>query len=224
MIALKAIRHLPRFAPFIAIAVCLNLSMAAWAGSLLPGSPVGSDPFVIVFDQNCLARVNQNGMGFKPVTCSILPDPMNGNVKVPTFTLPERVIAGDLLVVDSNGSVGDLVRFPDLGDGTGTANVMLYYSDNADGKDSQSDVGIPLKKQPIIGTVLEDGPEGKNRFIFTAGTLPFANIYRGVSDGSIPEPPSVVLLLTSSLALALLGGARRLVRTRAVSPTAVVSR
>ena len=49
----------------IALALLLVSSVPLWAGSL-PGSQVGSDPFILYFDEFGNGLINQNGTGWVP--------------------------------------------------------------------------------------------------------------------------------------------------------------
>jgi hypothetical protein len=124
---------------------------------------------------------------------------------VPTFSLGQRVVAGDVLFVEPGTThplLSDILRFPENLDlGHGWANTIQLLSDNADDVENRNDVGFPEFQSNHI-VVPEDASEIT---LYTAGTLdnPQTNSsYIVYSDaGVVPEPGSLSLLATGGLPL-----------------------
>ncbi|HEV3167535.1 MAG TPA: PEP-CTERM sorting domain-containing protein, partial [Isosphaeraceae bacterium] len=132
-------------------------------------------------------------------------DPGPGGLPgVLTYTLPFPGVQGDVVLLDA-GVTLDVIRF----NGNGTA---LFYSDNTDGFDSKADTPSPPGQlYANVVRIPEVGPEGNNGATYTPlpgqpGFDPTAAVtYNFVSDGSLPEPSSLVLL-SSGFGLLGLGG------------------
>jgi hypothetical protein len=184
-------------------------SGAARAGSSLPGSPPPnlSDPFVAHFDENGNGTVSVDGGPDMPFLGTLQPDPLNNNTLVPTFTLPEAVLAGDVLITDvGTGAQSDLLRFPEDPNSPGIAFVMMYYSTvPSSGPPSLSDVGIPSTFQTSFTTIDESLGGGQDGFEYDAG----GNVFIGISNAAVPEPSSWTLLAIGGLGLGVAHARRR---------------
>ena len=127
------------------------------------------------------------------------------------FFLPGQVQAGHVLITNTNdinsanpNGDSDLLTFSN-GPGLNgvTTGIMLYESllpsDSYDmGVNDPADVQRLNYLAPIL-TILENGPEGNNGFVYS---VPGAT-YNGLSDGYLPTPEPSTLVL-SGLALASL--------------------
>ena len=163
--------------------------------------------------------IDENGNGIGTIGRGFLaPDPGPGGLlSVLTYLLPFAGVQGDVLMssveTDFGRVVFDVIRF----NGNGT---VLFYSDNVPVSDSLGDTPSPpgaLYANQI--TIAEVGPEGNNAGIYTplAGQPGFvpgaAQRYNFVSDGAVPEPSAVVLLVTVFL-LVVVVHQRRVSRAR----------
>jgi hypothetical protein len=194
----------------VAWIVIIAASFGAARAGQLPGSSLSTDPFTTTFDEDLSGTYRANGGPTTPLTGSLQPDPLNGGTLVPTFVLPEPVLAGDVLITDHGSStLSDLLRFPD--NGGGIATVMMYYSlIPSTGTPSASDVGIPSTFQPNHVTIDESlGQPGNDGFIYNAG----GNVFHGISDFTpVPEPASSTLLVCGFTLLLIKQARRRLAR------------
>ena len=140
-----------------------------------------------------------------PLPCVKATDPISGIKKVPTFTLPIAVTAGDVLVLEPGmptGRVTDLLRFiPNQPDGSSTQ--MAFFSD--------SDVVMPSLLQSNNMTVTEVGTEASNFNVFGFFILTGNSVadYHMTSDLHVPEPASIFLLTTGAGILGLTAWRRR---------------
>ena len=181
-----------------------------------PGAPGGPDPFVFNFDENGNGVISQNGGPFLPLNGALAPDPSNGFAPALTYMLPTGVTVGnwDVEVFDGT-ALGDVIRFTDgSGNLTGTtADRVIFYSDvtSGDAADSIADVAAPPTNlgTGAVTTVTEQGTEGANGFTYTSPTPPGGSpdTFNGISDGTLPEPTSLILL--GSGLLGILGITRR---------------
>jgi hypothetical protein len=139
----------------------------------------------------------------------LAPDPSNPGHSALTYPLPFLVQPGDVVLTD-NGVPGDVVRFLQLGsilsDGASPPSILIFYSDNVDGVDALADVGLPSGFFPNVILIPEVGPEGDNGAFYSPvpGQPGFPELdpvvvtYHFISDVSVPEP-ATLLLLTSGL-------------------------
>jgi hypothetical protein len=199
-----------------------TLQLIALAGILLAlaATPVPAavgdvgDALVFTFDENGNGFINVNGTGFVPLQGALAPDPSHsGFAMALTYFLPTAaglVGNGDVEISNATEGLGDVIRFTDAAGNLngGTANRLIYYSDTrlGDPADSLADTPSP----PInlgsgaLAFATEVGPEGNNSFTYLATP----NVYIGVSDGSVPEPGSLILLGTVLLGVAWKVGRR----------------
>ena len=164
-------------------------------GVVLAVAPSAHAFFTLNFDENGNGSVSVNGGAFVPTVGVLADDPSQAGVQlVLTYTLPEPVTAGTVQVLEPvTGGLTDAIRFTNAtGALIGTADRMIFYSDNAEGVDALADTGFPanLTSGAQGGPVTEVGLEGHNTFQFVAGG---PNIYNGVSD-AVPEPGTLFLL------------------------------
>jgi hypothetical protein len=165
------------------------------AGVVLAVAPSAHAFFTLNFDENGNGSVSVNGGAFVPTVGVLADDPSQAGVQlVLTYTLPELVVAGTVQVLEPVTMIlSDVIRFTSgTGTLTGTADRMIFYSDNTDGADALADTGFPanLTSGNQGGPIFEVGPEGNNTFQFVASG---PNIYNGVSD-AVPEPGTLFLL------------------------------
>lgn len=129
----------------------------------------------------------------------IAPDPGPGGLNaVLTYNLPFPGIPGDVLLHDANepgNPFFDILRF----NGNGT---LIFYSDNIGGADAPADTASPpTALYPNQVNLQEVGPEGNNGAIYTPGPAnpgydpAFLPTYNFISDGVVPEPSAVMLLV-----------------------------
>jgi hypothetical protein len=170
------------------------------------------DPFIFNFDENGNGIISIDGGRFIPNNGSLQPDPSNGGKPALTYFLPASQIPveeGDVLIYESPGVLSDVIRFTDA-DGNlsfGTGDRMIYYSDIGDADLALADTGFPSNLDLSSISVNETGPEGANGFTYGS-----PNVYNGISDGrlAVPEPGSLILLISAVLGLVLTSLRRRL--------------
>ena len=149
----------------LALALALALPGAA-ALAALPGDPMPGDPRIIVeLDEFCDGWLSYDGQNYEQLPCDFIPDPLSGIV-VPTFTLPFPVAAGDVIVLEPQGNLSEVLRFPDI-DGSGYTPLVMLFSDIEDGADAPADVGLPDSFQHNLGRTTEIGDETFNYFFWS---------------------------------------------------------
>ena len=165
------------------------------AGVMLGVAPLAHAFFTLDFDENGNGSISENGGAFVPLAGVLADDPSQvGTQLVLTYFLPQIVGNGDVSVFEFGGEfpvLSDAIRFTDANGALtgGTADRMIYYSDNTDGGTDLADTGFPGNLNGgATASVFETGPEGNNGFQYVAGT----NIYNGISD--VPEPGTLLLL------------------------------
>ena len=116
-----------------------------------------------------------------------------------TFTLPEPVVAGTVIIFEPGPDgrptdvISDVLRFTDdTGRCTGVTNPattrMIFYSDlpeTGELNPPPADTGFPdnLDVGNITRIPTEIGPEGNNFFVWQPGAAyPANNVYIGISD------------------------------------------
>jgi len=189
---------------------------SAQAANGLAGS---GDPFTLTFDESGNGFVDlRNGTALQPLRGTLLPDVSGGSsVPVLTFILPSPVVTGDVRIWETtlgSGPIGDVLRFTNaagsLGGGLDGTRMIVYSEVPETGEiPSLADTGIPVNLVPRdAGGVLEIGPEGNNGVAYFPGSTA-DNIYVFRSDGTIPEPSSLILLTLGVLGTAACGWRRR---------------
>jgi hypothetical protein len=168
------------------------------AGVMLGVAPLAHAFFTLDFDENGNASISENGGAFVPLAGVLAPDPSNGGILALTYFLPASqtpVGNGTVTVLEPDESLSDAIRFTDANGALtgGSADRMIYYSDNTDGGTDLADTGFPanLGSGAQGGPVFETGPEGNNGFFYGFGAG--QNNYNGISD-SVPEPGTLLLL------------------------------
>ncbi len=167
------------------------------AGVMLAVAQLAHAAFIFNFDENGNGSISINGGAFTPLPGVLADDPSQAGVQlVLTYFLPAAATPvgnGTVQVLEPTGGLTDAIRFTDANGALtgGTADRMIFYSDNAEGVDALADTGFPanLTSGAQGGPVTEVGTEGHNTFQFVASG---PNIYNGVSDA--PEPGTLFLL------------------------------
>jgi len=144
--------------------------------------------------------------GTPPMSPGILqPDPSGGLPgPVLVFQLPIPVVTGDVVLLEqgtsASGQYSDVVRFWDP-TGVNLTDV-IFYSDTDETTLLPADTGLPAQ---LIGNpvfIPEVGPEGNNGAVWTppagapgSSLAGIALTYNIVSDGVVPEPGPLALLM-----------------------------
>jgi hypothetical protein len=144
-----------------------------------------------------IIEVDENGNGIGTLGVGFLaPDPGPGGLPaVLTYRLPFAGTVGDAYLAEPIQALSDVIRFNGIG-------TLVFYSSSANGFDSPADTinppGIPYANFSLLpevdtGTTYTPVP-GQPGYDPTAQPT-----YVFVSDGVVPEPPSVVLGGTAAL-------------------------
>ena len=164
-----------------------------------------ADVFITV-DENGNSFFQNTGNGVTTtLPRALMADPGPGGLaSVLTYNLlgPPSLVAGDVLLQDGiGGPILDVIRFNPANANTGYQASLLFYSDNTDGFDSLGDTPSPPGAfYTNLVTLQEIGPEGNNGAFYTptAGqpgfVAGFTVNYHFISDGTVPEPSSWVLM------------------------------
>jgi hypothetical protein len=179
------------------------------------------DPFVFGFDENGTGRISTDGgKTFKDLNGKLMADPvLKGKAMSLTFILPEKVFTGDLLILEPTGPTtdSDIIRFTNAkGDLDGKANgdrLIFYSNAPEDGSPAKQlgDTGVPSTSTDIIHRELGKTDDNNGDIYFARQGAPGGpdvaralNQYAIVSDGSIPEPSSLVLICLGAGAVLLI--------------------
>jgi hypothetical protein len=202
--------------------------IALLAITILPAPHASATTIIICVTStsNCTFTFDENGNGaFGPG--ALAPDPALGGLSSAlTYQLPFAVVPGDVLLTEPGGGLSDVVRFNLLVDGAADdgigSSTLVFYSDNADGKDALADTGFPSAPYPNLVLIPELGPEGDNGAFYTPGpgqpgfpslTVPvgvdppqleLSVTYHFISDVSVPEPATLLLLTSGLVGISLL--------------------
>jgi hypothetical protein len=113
------------------------------------------------------------------------------------------LVAGDVWLIEPGpGASSDLIRFNPASQVAQYPASLLFYSDNSDGADGPADTGFPASPYTNVLSIAEVGPEGANGASYTptdgqpgfiAG---YSVTYQFISDSDVPEPSSVLLLVS----------------------------
>jgi hypothetical protein len=182
------------------------ISQAHAVSLALPGSPEGTigvasasalDPFRLGFDENgnAFVQIFANGQ-YGPRTVI---KPIVGSSFL-TWTLPQRVVAGDVSFAEPPGETcgssvcSDGLRFTN----NGVTSTITFFSEfETSGNNALADTGFPDNFDFRTFAFKEVGPEnGLNGFVYLAGPgdPSLTNVYAGISD-NVPEPATWALML-----------------------------
>lgn len=149
-----------------------------------------------------------NTLGFHGVLPSgQLNDPGPGglaNALTYDMLSPPGLTAGDVEILDADGTLSDVLRFNpnEVGPGGGTGSFVFYSIDVATG--NLADIGLPTQRYLNLVALVEGPVDGGMGLIYTpiAGQPGFVSgaggpvTYRLVSDGpAVPEPASWALMI-----------------------------
>src|SRR6267154_2460749 len=140
--------------------------------------PPNLDPWVFNFDEYGNGSINNNAMGFQTLIGTLEADPSQPtHPLVLTYHLPALVANGDVSIFDQLNVLDDVIRFTDAQGilNGGTADRMLYYSDNTDADPAgvladtanpptNLDSGLAAGATPA--SRIEVGAEGNNSFVY----------------------------------------------------------
>ena len=186
-------------------------AVAALSLVLISASSAVGATITITFDENGKGSiVNSAVANAFNMPGSTMADPGPGGLaSVLAYNLlnPPALVTGDVIIVEPGGgqTTTDLLRF-NFAVGGGT---VFVYSDIGDGADSLADVGFPSAFFTNTVTVTEVGAEGANGITYTPspgqpGYVTGANgpvTYVFASDSAVPEPSSILLILSGAGAL-----------------------
>jgi hypothetical protein len=181
----------------------LGLTLATFlfvAGAVAPVH--AANFFQLTFDENCTGSyitTDANNPGPTTASCSdsAADDPTGAFTGAAViYQLPYTVISGDVVVLDTDGSASDLLRFTNANgvlDGGLNATEMIFYSFDCNGDAADTCGAIPADANPLA-RVSEDA---NGNFDWQPGgaAYPANNEYLGVSSEETPEPATLSTLL-----------------------------
>jgi hypothetical protein len=157
----------------------------------------------ITFDEGGHATLTNTAGFSSPLPFSQVQDPGPGGLAgAATYGLlnPPGLTAGDLIVLESPGVIGDIVRFnPNQNGGS-----LVFYSLLGGG--ALADIGLPTAMYTNVFTLTE--VNGAFSYTPTSGQPGFVTgaggpaTYSGTSDAPTPEPATMLLLGTGLAAIA----------------------
>jgi len=195
----------------ITLAIVLTTGLGAAHAELSVGASatgVGATPVDPIFTFDEFGIGNVDGV---PMVSVVGPDPSSSLAAVLIYTLPFDVGVGDVGVwegTDHSLPFSDGIRFTNAnGDIDGAVgNLLIFYSDNADGTDAPADSGLPSNfGSGATGEPVEEESDGT--FLFVAGD----NQYHGISDAPevVPEPSTLAIVGLSGLSMIVVFRRRR---------------
>jgi PEP-CTERM motif len=177
---------------FRAIGCLLFLASATVAygqAGAVPGTPLSpaTPPSLLIFDENGNSFLN----GLRQPNA--VAAPQGGAL----YLLPNPVVPG---VVDVKGTpdepttapfgYSDRLIFDNFQNRVGQLQGLMIFQSWIDDADLSHDLADAQFQLPLSNFVVaEQGVEGNNVFIWTAGQA----VYLGISDGAVPEPSTLVL-------------------------------
>jgi hypothetical protein len=188
--------------------ICSRFSILMVVPLLFVSTARGQAGPLITIDE--FGHGNVNGV---PLQFQISPDPGPGGLPqvLNYFPLPFAGVQGDVRMQDplEQNLFLDVIRFN--GDGR-----IFFYSDNLDGFDAPADTpSPPASFYTNVALIQEQGPEGGFQDAFYSpqpgqpGFDPSLPTYHFVSDGVVPEPASLSLLIAGIFAAACYGCVRQ---------------
>jgi hypothetical protein len=143
------------------------------------------------------------------MTSSLAPDPGPGGLNSAlTYNLPFDVNAGDVMITEPGGGLGDVIRFSA---GTGAhLSTLVFYSATPGG--SLADTGFPSANDAITASIVE-GLNGTAVYTPNSSQPGFMfgqpTTYDFISDSPVPLPATLPLFATGLGAIGLLGWRRK---------------
>jgi len=147
---------------------------------------------------------NSTGPGISP---GLLQADPSGGLAVPVlvYNVPIPLVTGDLVLIEAgqpaNAQYSDVVRFWDPTGGN--LSQIIFYSDQDETTLAPADTGLPSIGNLINPVFINEvGPEGNNGAVWSppagapGSSLPGVAVqYNIISDGVVPEPSSLALLM-----------------------------
>ena len=173
--------------------------------TLVAGS-VSAQSLKVQFDENGAGSSNGLSLPF-----SIATEPLSG-FQTLMYQLPFPLVTrGDVILTETNGAISDLIRF----DNNPAGGVAYFFSDPADESPAplaDNPFGIPPVNAAIPPVfVSEIGTEGNDSATYLASNgspgcvlqngVPLGVFYNIISDTTVPEPSTLVLLSMSVIGL-----------------------